>query len=37
MTIVFYHLAGVIAPPHLREAGALVTVGGAGTQHIDEE
>lgn len=31
------HLARIIAPPHLREEGALMTVAGAGTQLIDEE
>jgi hypothetical protein len=31
------HVTRVIAPPHLREEPALITVGGAGTQHIDEE
>jgi hypothetical protein len=31
------HLARVIAPVHLREEGALITVGEAGTQHVDED
>jgi uracil-xanthine permease len=37
VTVIFYHLARVIAPAHLRDEGALITVGEAGTQHVDED
>jgi xanthine/uracil permease len=37
VTVIFYHVARVIAPAHLRDEGALVTVGGSGTQRVDED
>jgi xanthine/uracil permease len=37
VTVIFYHLARVIAPPHLREEGALIIVGEKGTEHVEEE
>jgi hypothetical protein len=31
-----YHAARAIAPPHMREEGALILVGGHDTQRVDE-
>jgi uracil-xanthine permease len=37
VTVIFYHLARVIAPAHLRQEGAVITVGGSDTQRVDED
>ncbi|HJU98692.1 MAG TPA: hypothetical protein VJ644_12010, partial [Jiangellaceae bacterium] len=31
-----YHFAKAIAPPHMRDEGALILVGGRDTQVVDE-
>jgi hypothetical protein len=31
-----YHFTRAIAPPHMRDEGALITVGGRDTQRVDE-
>lgn len=36
VTIAAYHLARAVAPPYLREGGAVVTVGPPGVHQVDE-
>ncbi|SDS93272.1 uracil-xanthine permease family protein [Jiangella sp. DSM 45060] len=37
VTIVAYHLARAVAPPHLREGGAVLTVGPPGVHEVDDD
>ncbi|MGH8776698.1 MAG: uracil-xanthine permease family protein [Jiangellaceae bacterium] len=36
VAIAAYHFAKAIAPPHMRDEGALIMVGGRDTQRVDE-
>jgi hypothetical protein len=36
VAIAAYHFAKAIAPPHMRDEGALILVGGHDTQRVDE-
>jgi uracil-xanthine permease len=37
VTVVAYHLARAVAPPHLKDEGALIIVGGPTAQRVDPE
>lgn len=37
VTIAAYHLARAVAPPHLREGGAVLTVGPPGVHEVEED
>jgi xanthine/uracil permease len=37
VVIVFYHLARAIAPPEMREEGAVIAVGHPGVHHEEDE
>ncbi|PZF81432.1 uracil-xanthine permease family protein [Jiangella anatolica] len=37
VTIAAYHLARAVAPPHLRDGGAVLTVGPPGVHEVDDE
>ncbi len=37
VTVAAYHLARAVAPPHLRDGGAVLTVGPPGVHEVDED